>query len=770
MKSTVRLFVLLLVFNLHSIFSQSIHLMGVVIDAQSKESIPFVTITAYNLTNIVDGISTSDSGVFNLKVNKKISHLEISFIGYQTQLLHIDQIIDEKKMRIELIEMATELDEVQITAKRTTTRIKIDRKIIDFGLDIQQSGVTALEAFDQIGEIETNITNGTVSLRGNDNVRILINGKPSSLSATELLKQISATNIKQVEIITSPSVKHKAEGLSGIINIKLKRNSDRGLNMVLNNTVGIKRRGFGMQSNYNTSLINFRLNTSFNKSATRDDQFIDRQFASGKTERIFTPNLFNGKVYKVAAGIDFFSKNKHEFTVEVDYTDDSHSYFNESNYTHSLEKPEYLFLRKTKHAHHNTIFQGNYRLKLNSENTHFLEVDYNFNYSKNKYPQKDFEDGIETSNKRLKENYNLHSAAVDYTVPLEGKGSIETGVSLNTQALNSSQIFLSNTNKDLFSYNEQLFGMYSLLNYSFEKLHLKGGLRYEHFTSNSNSSNIGFDSKQSYKNLFPSMHVSYILNKKSALNFGYSQRISRPNFHHVNALQLYSPFFRWDYNPNIIPETSTNFDLGFHKNSNNYGVSFTAFYRKRKDVILWIASSENNQQVFTYENSGVFNSYGLESNIRVQLTSFWDTNLSVNYYQSQVNLKNIVTWNRIYSSRYQLKNKLKISSKIYIDLTYIHRPKAQRTFSYLEKRNRVDVALRGTFLEGKLTTGIRFVNIFRGNAYKSITKTNTLIQKTIWKSQSQRFNFLLNLSYQLFKNKNKTRNKKQRSYNEVPID
>ena len=770
MKSTVGLIALFLVFNLHSVFSQSLQLKGVVVDAHSKESIPFVTITAYHLTSIVDGISTSDSGSFNLKTNKKVSHLEISFIGYQTQQLDIDQISDKKNMRIELVEASTQLDEVQITAKRTTTRIKIDRKIIDFGLDIQQSGVNALEAFDQIGEIETNLANGTISLRGNDNVRVLINGKPSSLSATELLKQISASNIKQVEIITSPSVKYKAEGLSGIINIKLKRNNGQGFNMMLNNTVGTKRHGFGLQSNYNTSNFNFRLNTSFDNSATRDDQFIDREFTSGKTERIFTPNLFDGKVYKIAAGLDFFINDKHEFTIEIDYTDDSHTYFNESSYTNSLEKPDYLFLRKTKHAHYNTIFQVNYRLNLNSENTHFLEVDYNVNQSENNYPQADYEDGVVLINKLLKEDYNLHSAAVDYTFPLEDKGSIETGISVNTQALQSSQIFFTVTNTDVFSYNEQLFGMYGLVNYSFEKIHLKGGLRYEYFTSNSNNSSIDFDSKQSYKNLFPSVHMSYVLNEKSTLNFGYSQRISRPNFHHVNALQLYSPFFRWDYNPNIIPESSNNFDLSYHKNANNYSVSLTAFYRQRKDVILWIASTENNQQVFTYENSGMFNSYGLESNFSVQLASFWDTNVSANYYQSLVDLKNIVTWDRTYSSTYQLKNKFKINSKIQIDLTYVHRPKAQRTFSYLEKRNRVDVALRGTFFKGKLTTGLRFVDVFSGNAYKSITKTNALTQKTVWESQSQRFNFLLSLKYQVFKNKKKLRNKKQRSYNEVPID
>jgi len=770
MKPTVGLIVLFSVLNLHSIFSQSLQLKGVVVDAQSKETIPYVTITAYYETTIVDGISTSDSGSFNLKTNKKISHLEISFIGYQTQQLEIDLINDKKNMRIELVEAATQLDEVQIIAKRTTTRIKIDRKIIDFGLDIQQSGITALEAFDQIGEIETNLTNGTISLRGNDNVRVLINGKPSSLSATELLKQISATNIKQVEIITSPSVKFKAEGLSGIINIKLKRNIGRGLNMIINNTVGTKRHGFGLQSNYNTSGINFRLNTSFDKSATRDDQFIDRQFTSGKSEHIFTPNLFDGKVYKIAAGLDFFIMDKHEFTIEIDHIDDSHSYFNESSYTNSLEKPDYLFLRKTKHAHYNTIFQANYRLKLNSENTHFLEVDYNLNYSKNNYPQTDYEDEVVLINKRLKEDYNLHSAAVDYTFPLENKGSIETGISVNTQDLQSSQLFFTNTNMDTFSYNEQLFGVYGLLNYSFDKIHVKGGLRYENFTSNSKNSSIDFDSKQSYKNLFPSIHVSYLLNEKSTLNFGYSQRISRPNFHHVNALQLYSPFFRWNYNPNIIPETSNNFDLSYHKNMNKYSLSLTAFYRRRKDVILWIASAQNNQQVFTYENSGMFNSYGLESNFNANVASFWDANLSVNYYQSNVDLKNSVTWNRTYSSSYQLKNRFKINSKINVDITYVYRPKAQRTFSYLEKRNRVDVALRGTFLKGKLTTGLRFVNIFRGNVYKSITKTNTLTQKTVWETQSQRFNFLLSLNYQLFKNKRNIRNRKQRSYNEIPID
>ncbi len=752
--------------------AQKIQFKGVVVDAITKERVPFATIATYNKIELVDGVSADENGNFQLNTNKTFTHLEVSFIGYETFRLNLSEIKDQKELLISLIVDSTTLEEVIIKGKRTTTQLKIDRKIINLGSDIQQSGVNALEAFDQIPEVQTDITTGTVSLRGSDNVRVLVNGKPSSLSATELLQQISASAIDRVEIITSPSAKHNADGISGIINIILKKNSYLGLNLGLNTSVGSRRHSFGINGNYNFSSVNFRLSASKSSSEETNNQTIQRQFSNGNTENIFTPYEFDGNVYKIASGLDFFIKERHEFSFEIDYTDDSHNYFNKSNYFNVTARDDYEFLRENSHFHFVTIFNANYRLKFDNDQ-HFLELDYNVNSSNNNYPITDYEDDILLFNQFLTEDFVLQSLALDYTFPVKDRLTIETGISRNTQTLESQNLFTpanETTTSSQFEYDESLLGLYGLGKFSLGKINLQAGLRYEYFTSHSRSRTNNFKTSQKFSNLFPSVHFSYPINDGNTLNLGYSRRVSRPNFHHINAFQIVSPLFIWEYNPDITPELSDNIEFSYQKSSKGFNLGITGFYRHRKNVILWTESSENEMQVFRYENSGVLNSYGFETTLRYKLASFWDSRLTANYYFTKINKSSAVTWDRTYSSNIQFKNTFDIGKNFTADITYLYTPKRQSTFSYVEARNRLDFAISGRFLKNKLSANLRIVDIFNNNILNRTSKTNNLTQNTIWDIQSQTLNFLFSINYKLFENKERFRSRKDREYNETPID
>ncbi|MEH6538354.1 MAG: TonB-dependent receptor [Psychroserpens sp.] len=755
-----------------SVSAQDAQLKGVVIDAITKEVIPFATIVIYNNIELIDGVSADENGKFQLQTNKTFKYLEVSFIGYETLRIISSEIKNQKELVMLLIIDTNALDEVVITGKRTTTQLKIDRNIINLGSDIQQSGVNALEAFDQIPEVQTDITTGTVSLRGSDNVRVLVNGKPSSLSATELLQQITASAIDHVEIITSPSAKHNADGISGIINIILKRNSYLGLNVGLNTSVGKRRHSFGINGNYNFSSINFRLNASKSSSKETNNQTIHRQFSNGDTESIFTPYEFDGDVSKIASGLDFYIKDKHEFSFEIDYTNDSHNYFNKSNYFNVTGRDDYEYLRENSHFHYVTIFNANYRLKFDNDQQ-FLELDYNINSSNNNYPITDYEDDTLLFNQFLTEDFVLQSLALDYTFPVNDKTIIETGVSRNTQALESQNLLTptnGTTTNSQFEYDESLLGIYGLGEFSLGKINLQAGLRYEYFTSISKSKPTDFKTSQKFSNLFPSMHLSYPINDGNTLNIGYSKRIYRPNFHHINAFQIVSPLFLWEYNPDITPELSDNFEFSYQKNAKGFNLGITSFYRHRKNVILWTESSENNLQIFRYENSGTFNSYGLETTIRYKLTPFWDSRITANYYFTKIDQSTSVTWDKTYSSNIQFKNTFDIGENYTADITYLYSPKRQSTFSYNDARNRLDFAINGRFLKNKLSASLRVVDIFNNNILNRTSETDNLIQNTIWDFQSQTQNFLFSLNYKLFENKERFRSRKDRKYNETPID
>lgn len=741
---------------------------GEVKDITTREIIPFATIAVYNdKEELVDGTSTNDNGQFQLRTDKVFTYFEASFIGYETFLIQFSEISDPLNIVIELKSVINDLEEVIVEADRTTTQLKIDRKIIDIGADIQQSGTTALEAFDQITDIQTDLGTGSISLRGSDNVRLLINGKPSSLDAVELLEQIPSSTIKRVEIITSPSAKYQADGLSGVINVVLKRNINKGLNLNLNSALGTKRYSYGIDGNYNLSLINLRFNASQSGREMDSEQTINRTFMNGDTQGIFTPHDFNGKIKRGTIGLDFFIDEYNEFSLGFDYTDDYHSFHNNSQYFDVTDRDDFTYTRNSAHSHFTSVFNANYRRKFNKEG-HFLEIDYNLNDNKNDYPSSDFEENTFLFDQNIEEDNTIHAISLDYAFPVSEKIQIETGASWNKSNTRNQQYFRPSNaiaSIDTFDYEEELLGIYGLTKFNIQKLDWQVGLRYEYFSSKSQNTINSSTTDLDFSNLFPSIHVAYTFSEDNTLGLGYSKRISRPNLHHISPFQLGNPFFRFDGNPGLKPESSDNIELNYQNNKRKLNWSVATFYRYRKDVILWVNTIEdNNIQVISFQNIGVNHSLGIETTVKYKFAKYWNALLSGNYYYTKTDKNNLVTWDELYSSNLQFKNTFKITKKVSTDITYRHTPKRQNAFNFIEPRHRVDWAIRAKLLNNKLTANLRVIDVLDNNLMKRNTRTTEFSQRTVWKFQSQTLGFLFSLKYTLFKSEDRARNRKEREY------
>ncbi|MCF6360071.1 MAG: carboxypeptidase-like regulatory domain-containing protein, partial [Cyclobacteriaceae bacterium] len=183
MKHCLTIFLVFILTCGVSVFAQKTQIKGVVIDAKTQEKVPFATIATYNQNELVDGVSANQNGVFQLKTDKELTHLEVSFIGYKTNRIQVSEIVNKRELTILLTVEVNALDEVVIQGERTTSQLKIDRKVFNLGSDVQQSGATVLEAFDQIVDIQVDLGTNSLSLRGSGNVRLLVNGKPSSMGA-----------------------------------------------------------------------------------------------------------------------------------------------------------------------------------------------------------------------------------------------------------------------------------------------------------------------------------------------------------------------------------------------------------------------------------------------------------------------------------------------------------------------------------------------------------------------------------------------------------
>ena len=759
---------LLCLFFTQALFAQNnFQLIGKIMDSTLGIPIEYATISVFKNKTIIDGLITDKDGAFQLQTITDFQYIEVSFVGYRTQKIAPTKVITKVPLTILLVPAAESLDAIEVTAERTTTQQLIDRKIINVGADLQQSGGNAMEIFDQIAEVQTDLSTGEIFLRGSSNVRILINGKPSSLSPSELLGQIPASEIDKIEVITSPSAKHQAEGISGIVNVLLKKERAKGLNLKLRSGIGTKRHNYGIEGNFNYKKVNFR-GSYFQSQRNMDSkEWLNRNYNSGKIENIFAPHDYGDKVEKLAFGVDFVPNKHNEFSLGWDYTDDYHDFNNFVYYTYPTGEPAIDYLRISQHFHKTTNLNANYRHKFNEEG-HFLELDYNLNENDNQFPASNFITTTFLFDEFNSNQNQLHNFSLDYARPFSTNLLLETGSNLSKKQLDSDFLLSEANNEEQsgkFDYSEDILAFYSQIRWKKEALTIQGGLRYEYFQSEGNSpANIN-DVNYTFSNVFPSLHFNYDFSEFQKLNIGISRRLSRPNFYHINPYRQGNNYFNFIGNPQLVPEFSNNIEINYLLTKEQINLALTSFYRYRTDVIQRInAFSEDGFQELTHQNLGNKHSYGIESNISRNITTFWKMNLSANYYFTKISQEEFVTWHKLRSSFIQVRNNFDIGKKWKVDVSYAHTPKRQQAFQYILPRNRVDLAVRGYFFNKRLSANLRIQDILNINLMYRNTQTPTLYEESKWRFQSQTRGFLLNLSYQLLKNNSFSRNRKKRNY------
>ncbi len=201
--------------------------------------------------------------------------------------------------------------------------------------------------------------------------------------------------------------------MSGIINVIQKKGINRGLNLDLNSSVGTKRYQYGFIGNYNLSIINFRLNASNSKRNMDSKQWVFQNYNNGNTRDFYAPHDFNGKTHRISSGIDFFLNKNNELSFQIDYTNDFHSFYNQTFYTNVTGVNDFIYNRNSSHEHKTTDYNVNYRRKFTKEGE-FLELDYNLTKNKNILPAEDFNEGTFLFKENQTNTNNLHAFAIDY--------------------------------------------------------------------------------------------------------------------------------------------------------------------------------------------------------------------------------------------------------------------------------------------------------------------------------------------------------------------
>ncbi|MEP2276422.1 MAG: outer membrane beta-barrel family protein [Reichenbachiella sp.] len=634
--------------------------MGKVVDSESNMPVEFATVAVIDpeTKKPITGATTSLEGTFAFSTTVTEFEIEISFIGFEKRVISDFQITNN---RVDLGTVviksdSKQLDEIVVQGEKSQTEFRIDKRVFNVGSDLSAAGASALDVLTNVPSVNVNIE-GQVSLRGSTGVQILIDGKPSILTASNdgnALGSITADMIESVEVITNPSAKYEAEGTSGIINIVLKKEEKKGTNGSISINGGVPHNhSIGFSLNHRTE--KFNLFSQFGvgyRELPRDKTAYNQDLVTDTTIYSEGEEFRNEKFYNVILGTDYHINDRNVITLSGNYAleledqpsetdfsmvDGSGNVLSQWQRTEETEatNPKYQFDLQYKrdfedHKDHDLLVSATGSFFGKTQSSDFLDETTGGNENQ------DAQQKTETTFDEGKYTFKL-----DYTKPFSDGFMLETGGQylLNdvgndyaVRNLVDGEYVIDTTQTNDFEYNQDVLGVYSTVAYEKNSWGLKLGLRIENTELNTLLANTGETNHQNYTNFFPTIHTSYKLKESMSVQAGYSRRIYRPRLWDLN------PFFniRNNYNirqgnPDLLPEYTDSYEVSGIYNKDALSLSTSVYHRYTTGVIERISYFEDNVNITRPENIGTNNATGLEVNVQYEPLKWLTVNADFNY-------------------------------------------------------------------------------------------------------------------------------------------
>lgn len=752
---------------------------GSVMDGELQEPIPYATISITNSKGeLVQGNTTAADGSFIIeKIPRGAYTFKVQFMGYKPFSKEIE--ITQKQSaynfgKIKLQPEVAMLDGVTVVAERTTIEQRIDRKVINVGKDLTTTGASASEIMNNVPSVNVD-QDGNIALRGNTNVRILIDGKPTNMDPAQLLKQIPSTSIKTIELITNPSAKYNPEGMSGIINIVLHKNANDGFNGNLNTgvTIGEHTRTNGsVDLNYRKGKFNFYGNfgAQFGEKAN-----LGRiNFTEDNYRQAF--DIINSREsYLYKMGVDFYLDDKNTFSF----------YTNQNLYNGGPEgalriiypnNPQLDLAQNldSEYDNINSTYNFAFDHKFNEDGHKILfEADYN-DYEQDENSEFDFEGntaGYEDYRDHVKEKRENLIANIDYENPLTDNSKLEIGA--EARLLDTDNTYTTNSDfytNATYQYKRDIYSFYTTYGQNFEKWSYQVGARLENFKVDAiyNEETVFTDD---YFNVYPSGFLNYTPSQTNSYQLSYSRRVDRPGFGQVNPIrEVSSPRLTVSGNPELEPQFTNSFEFNYTRKFEKKGsLSAGIFFRNINDEISQVFIEDPNEEgslLLQYDNFEDNNSYGLELSSNYKFTSWWSTNTSFELYSQD--LKGVVGTEYLETDNtawtFRTNHSLKATDKLTFQLFGLYRSAAKNLQMDMDPMYFMNLGARYSLLNDKATISLNFNDVFNTQEF-SFTNGRPLPQEGRFKGESQ--NVYLGFSYRFGGGKNRSLKRKPREDNEA---
>lgn len=637
-----------------------------ILDSITKKPIDYATVSLVNAKDnkSVNGGVTDEKGKLTLQnVSPDSYKLMIGFMGYKTKSVTITTTPAKPDFNFGTIYItSTEntLADVQVQGTKAIIENKIDRMVYNAEADGTNAGGDATDVMRKVPMLSVDPT-GNIQLRGAA-VRVLINGKPSGTmasSVSDALKMIPAEQIKSVEVITSPSAKYDAEGSGGIINIITKKSNAQGVSGSISTAVGTRQNNGAFNLTAKTGRLS--VNTSLGTNLS---------YAQNSTTAFITNTVYaNGTVNNIAQdGVSKWSRNGYNGSVGLDYD------FNAYNNISTTAK--FNNFSNGGPGSSSYVINGFPSTNISDMDMTFSNLDWNVDYRKtSKKEGEEFSisaqlstgrtptsfsnifipGGATTGVERISNNTgknNEYTAQTDYTYPFSKAVVLEVGAKGIFRDIKS-QFDVSAQD---FDYNQNVGAGYGVISFDLtKKIKVKGGLRAEYTQIDFNTQSSGIQ-KNDYFNLFPSVIVSRNLKGSTTIKLSYNRRVQRPTQSYLNPFRNESDQFNVQQgNPQLNPELSDNFELGYSTFIKGSVINASVFYRRTGGVIessispiKELNSTTNtliDKTLTSYINVGTAETYGFNLFASYNIKPKWTlmTNFAGNTYSVTNNETNINT-------------------------------------------------------------------------------------------------------------------------------
>ncbi len=775
----------------------NITVTGKVIDAEENYPLEYATISFIsNKNNTTTGGITNPDGVFQIKISPGIYTIKVDYLSYDSKTYKNKSLIQDIDLgEIALTLNLEALDTVEIIAEKTTVEIKLDKKIYNVGSDLTVRGGTVRDVLDNVPSVSVDLE-GNVALRGNENVTILINGKPSGLvglNSTDALRQLPAESIERVEVITSPSARYDAEGTGGILNIILRRSKLQGLNGAVTLNSGYPAQaGISGNINYRTGDFNFFNTSGYRYRESPGNASTSTEYLNGDTPNTFFDEfrLFDRKRkgFNTNLGLEWYINKTSSVTTSFVYRDSNQNNDN-SNIIQELDSNgrvtnESLRVDPEEETDATRQYAINYDKQFGGDSQHRLTID--FQYEENGELEKSLivQDGDAAERVRTVENQDDILLQLDYTKPIGKVSNVEFGFRGNYEETDTDytlefnengQFILDDNVSNNLIFRQYINALYTQFGSKIkDKFSYLLGMRMEQSRVTIYQITTNELKRKNYIGFFPTINLGFTISEKQSITLGYNRRIRRPRSRFINPFPSRSSATNiFQGNPDIDPSYSNNFDLGYLNRFGEITLNSSIYYQRASDVFTFVSIDTGETTIVggtevpiiqrTPINLATNDRYGFEFTLTYRPSKKWNLNANLNVFKSKTEgfyegtdfgADNFSWFARI-NNKYTLPGYIDWQTRLF------YRGPSENAQNKRKGVFSTNLAFSKDLLKDRASLALNIRDVFNSRKRRSSAKTETFESNSVFQWRQRSFN--LTFTYRFNQQKKQQRQRGESS-------